>query len=76
MIGAGAAWQTLTKKIREQQKELIANLVAGRFGSDIGQARELVGGLAQLEWVLGQAADILGEPNRPLLQPVDPEDEY
>lgn len=76
MIGTGAFWQTLAKKIREKKKEQTEILARGGFGSDIAQARELVGNLAMLDWVLGQAADILGDKNHPIAQPVDNEEIY
>lgn len=76
MIGAGAFWTTLAKRVREQRKIHADCLAAGQFGT-MPEAMKTVGQIAALDWVLGQAAEILGDAQHPLptTQTAD-EDEY
>lgn len=76
MIGTGAFWTTLAKLIREERKAHAEMLANGQFGS-MPDVMKVVGQIAALDWVLGQAANILGDNNHPMptRQTAD-EDEY
>lgn len=72
MIGTGAFWQTLSKKTREQIKVHNLALSKGQF-KDFAEAKELVGKISSLEWVLGQASEILGDNKHQALPEEDEE---
>lgn len=74
MIGTGAFWTTLAKEIRERRKHHVEELAKGNFAS-MPDAMKVVGGIKELDWVLGRAAAILGDNQHPISQPVD-EDEF
>lgn len=74
MIGTGAFWRDLAKKIREARKHHADSLALGHF-TGIEGARELVGKIAMLDWVLGEAAQLLGDNKHPT-PTIDVEEDY
>lgn len=65
MIGTGAFWTTLARKIREARKIYVDQLAAGNWSNEVS-ARDLVARVAAFDLVLGFAADILGENKHPI----------
>ncbi len=63
MIGTGAAWQELLKKIREEIKANTQVLTAGGF-KDYSEAKELVAKITALKWTIEQARAILGDNDK------------
>ncbi len=63
MIGTGAAWQELLKKIREEIKGHSKALNSGQF-KDFTEARELVAKIAALQGVIETARALLGDNDK------------
>ena len=75
MIGAGAAWQTLLKKMRLEIDKYTEALTNGNF-KDYAEAKEITGKIYSLRWAISQAQEILGDSKPYTTQTADEEEEF
>ena len=64
MIGLGYFWQELKKRLELKIAERTRSIIGGSATS-YDSYKEHVGYIAALNWVLGEARDILGNENKP-----------